>query len=154
MRTLDSHIEYYKRWAKTWEFQALLKARPVAGDSDLGQRYIEALSPMVWSAVEREHFVEDSQAMRRRVESNVKAREAERHLKLGQGGLRDVEFTVQLLQLVHGRTDETLRKRNTLDALAALAAGGYVGREGERIEFSLRMPRAGTIGAGVGADVR
>lgn len=129
VRTLDSHIEYYKRWAKTWEFQALLKARPVAGDSDLGQRYIEALSPMVWSAVEREHFVEDSQAMRRRVESNVKAREAERHLKLGQGGLRDVEFTVQLLQLVHGRTDETLRKRNTLDALAALAAGGYVGRD-------------------------
>src|SRR4029077_12031088 len=52
-----------------------------------------------------------------------------RELKLGPGGLRDIEFAVQLLQLVHGRTDETLRAPATLDALAALAAGGYVGRQ-------------------------
>lgn len=129
VRTLDSHVHYYKRWAKTWEFQALLKARPVAGDENLGHRYVEALAPMVWTAVERENFVEDSQEMRRRVEAHVRAREAERQLKLGPGGLRDVEFTVQLLQLVHGRTDESLRARNTLDALAALAHGGYVGRD-------------------------
>ena len=129
VRTLDSHVEYYKRWAKTWEFQALLKARPVAGDETLGRRYVEALAPMVWTAVERDNFVEDSQEMRRRVEAHVRAREAERQLKLGPGGLRDVEFTVQLLQLVHGRTDQSLRARNTLAALAALAHGGYVGRD-------------------------
>jgi len=128
VRTLQSHVAYYQRWAKTWEFQALLKARPVAGDSDLGARYVAATQPFVWSAVEREHFVEDSQAMRRRVEDHVRARDAERQLKLGKGGLRDVEFTVQLLQLVHGRTDESLRVRGTLPALAALAGGGYVGR--------------------------
>lgn len=129
VRTIASHRAYYERWAKTWEFQALLKARPLAGDPELGREYVELVNPLVWSAVQRENFVEDSQAMRRRVEDHVPAAEADRQLKLGVGGLRDVEFTVQLLQLVHGRADETIRSPNTLTALAALAAGGYVGRE-------------------------
>jgi glutamate-ammonia-ligase adenylyltransferase len=128
VRTLASHVAYYERWAKTWEFQALLKARPVAGDPDLGREYIEAVGPMVWQAAHREHFVEDVQAMRRRVEQSLPASRAGRELKLGPGGLRDIEFAVQLLQLVHGTTDETVRESATLPALAALAAGGYVGR--------------------------
>ena len=128
VRTLASHVAYYERWAKTWEFQALLKARPVAGDMPLGQAYADTLGPLVWQAVRREHFVEDVQAMRRRVEQSLPAKQAGRELKLGPGGLRDIEFAVQLLQLVHGRTDETLRSPATLAALAALAAGGYVGR--------------------------
>jgi len=128
VRTLASHVAYYQRWAKTWEFQALLKARPVAGDRELGQAYIEALSPMVWQAAQRPHFVADVQAMRRRVIGNLAPGEAQRQLKLGPGGLRDIEFAVQLLQLVHGRTDESLRETGTLPALAALARGGYVGR--------------------------
>ncbi|MFC0715035.1 bifunctional [glutamine synthetase] adenylyltransferase/[glutamine synthetase]-adenylyl-L-tyrosine phosphorylase [Cellulomonas biazotea] len=129
VRTLESHRTYYERWAKTWEFQALLKARPLAGDPDLGRAYVETTQPFVWAAVQRDNFVEDSQAMRRRVEQHVPAAEADRQLKLGVGGLRDVEFTVQLLQLVHGRSDEEIRSPSTLTALAALAAGGYVGRE-------------------------
>jgi glutamate-ammonia-ligase adenylyltransferase len=129
VRTLASHVTYYERWAKTWEFQALLKARPVAGDLELGQAYVDALAPLVWSAAERDNFVADVQAMRRRVEEHVPADQADRQLKLGKGGLRDVEFSVQLLQLVHGRSDETLRSRTTLDALTALAAGGYVARD-------------------------
>ncbi len=128
VRTLTSHLAYYERWAKTWEFQALLKARPVAGDMALGQASADTLGPLVWQAARREHFVEDVQAMRRRVEQSLPARQAGRELKLGPGGLRDIEFAVQLLQLVHGRTDETLRSPATLPALAALAAGGYVGR--------------------------
>ena len=128
VRTLASHLAYYERWAKTWEFQALLKARPVAGDMTLGQAYADTLGPLVWQAARREHFVEDVQAMRRRVEQSLPARQAGRELKLGPGGLRDIEFAVQLLQLVHGRTDEALRSPATLPALAALAAGGYVGR--------------------------
>ena len=128
IRTLTSHVAYYERWAKTWEFQALLKARPVAGDMALGQAYADTLGPLVWQAARRDHFVEDVQAMRRRVEQSLPARQAGRELKLGPGGLRDIEFAVQLLQLVHGRTDETLRSPATLPALAALAAGGYVGR--------------------------
>ncbi|HYB49153.1 MAG TPA: bifunctional [glutamine synthetase] adenylyltransferase/[glutamine synthetase]-adenylyl-L-tyrosine phosphorylase, partial [Streptosporangiaceae bacterium] len=129
VRTLASHRAYYERWAKTWEFQALLKARPVAGDTALGLAYADTFAPLVWQAARREHFVEDTQAMRRRVEQSLPARQAGRELKLGPGGLRDIEFAVQLLQLVHGRTDETLRSPATLPALAALAAGGYVGRD-------------------------
>jgi [glutamine synthetase] adenylyltransferase / [glutamine synthetase]-adenylyl-L-tyrosine phosphorylase len=128
VRTLASHRAYYERWAKTWEFQALLKARPVAGDPWLGRAYLAAVAPLVWQAAQREHFVADVQAMRRRVLSSLPADRAGREIKLGPGGLRDIEFAVQLLQLVHGRGDETLRVPATLDALAALAKGGYVGR--------------------------
>lgn len=129
VRTLDSHVAYYQRWAKTWEFQALLKARPAAGDAELGRAYVDALLPMVWTACEREDFVADVQAMRRRVAQLVPAEIRAREIKLGTGGLRDVEFAVQLLQLVHGRSDETLHVASTVDALAALGAGGYIGRE-------------------------
>jgi glutamate-ammonia-ligase adenylyltransferase len=128
VRTLDGHAAYYQRWARTWEFQALLKARPVAGDAELGERYLAVVRPLVWSAADRENFVADTQAMRRRVEGLVPTEFANRELKLGRGGLRDVEFAVQLLQLVHGRSDEVLRIGSTVDALAALGAGGYVGR--------------------------
>ncbi|MGW7817951.1 bifunctional [glutamine synthetase] adenylyltransferase/[glutamine synthetase]-adenylyl-L-tyrosine phosphorylase [Streptomyces puniciscabiei] len=143
VRTLSSHLAYYQRWAKTWEFQALLKARPVAGDAELGQAYVDALEPMVWKAAERENFVADVQQMRRRVIENIPVSEIERELKLGPGGLRDVEFAVQLLQLVHGRTDQSLRSGTTLDALQALAAGGYVGREdAARLDEAYRFLRA------------
>ena len=129
VRTLEGHLNYYRRWAKTWEFQALLKARPVAGDPELGAAYAEAVTPMVWNAADRDDFVTEVQAMRRRVEQHIRPEHADRELKLGRGGLRDVEFAVQLLQLVHGRADPEIRYFSTLDALAALGAGGYVGRD-------------------------
>ncbi|MGK3206014.1 bifunctional [glutamine synthetase] adenylyltransferase/[glutamine synthetase]-adenylyl-L-tyrosine phosphorylase [Amycolatopsis sp. MEPSY49] len=143
VRTLESHQGYYRKWAKTWEFQALLKARPVAGDAELGRQYAEMVAPLVWSAADRENFVDEVQQMRRRVEGHVPSEHAERELKLGRGGLRDVEFAVQLLQLVHGRVDADLRSPSTMDALAALGEGGYVGRQdaaelGASYEF-LRM---------------
>ncbi|MFJ4618386.1 bifunctional [glutamine synthetase] adenylyltransferase/[glutamine synthetase]-adenylyl-L-tyrosine phosphorylase [Streptomyces sp. NPDC088812] len=143
VRTLSSHLAYYQRWAKTWEFQALLKARPVAGDLALGEAYVAAVEPLVWQAAERENFVTDVQKMRRRVVENIPAAEVERELKLGPGGLRDVEFAVQLLQLVHGRADASLRSGTTLDALRALAAGGYVGRaDAEQLDAAYRFLRS------------
>ncbi len=129
VRTLRSHIGYYERWAKTWEFQALLKARAIAGDAELGAAYVDAVLPFVWAAADRDGFVTEVQQMRQRVERNVPAKDADRQLKLGRGGLRDVEFSVQLLQLVHGRSDVMLRSPNTLAALESLAIWGYVGRE-------------------------
>ncbi|MRX42526.1 bifunctional [glutamine synthetase] adenylyltransferase/[glutamine synthetase]-adenylyl-L-tyrosine phosphorylase [Agromyces kandeliae] len=135
VRTLDSHLQYYDRWAKSWEFQALLKARPLAGDPDLGARYAEGVAPKVWSSSSREGFVESVQRMRERVTDHIPSDEVDVQLKLGPGGLRDIEFTVQLLQLVHGATDEAIRQAGTLPALAALAEHGYVGRE-EAAEFS------------------
>ncbi|MFV0495614.1 bifunctional [glutamine synthetase] adenylyltransferase/[glutamine synthetase]-adenylyl-L-tyrosine phosphorylase [Mycobacterium sp.] len=129
VRTVESHLAYYQRWAKTWEFQALMKARPAVGDAELGERYLQALMPMVWVACEREDFVVEVQAMRRRVEQLVPAEVRGRELKLGSGGLRDVEFAAQLLQLVHGRDDSSLHVASTVDALTALGAGGYIGRD-------------------------
>ncbi|MGW0749496.1 bifunctional [glutamine synthetase] adenylyltransferase/[glutamine synthetase]-adenylyl-L-tyrosine phosphorylase [Streptomyces sp. NPDC002587] len=143
VRTLASHLAYYQRWAKTWEFQALLKARAVAGDEALGAEYVGAISPLVWQAAERENFVADVQKMRRRVVDNIPAAQVDRELKLGPGGLRDVEFAVQLLQLVHGRHDATLHSGTTLDALHALAAGGYVGRaDAAQLHDAYRFLRA------------
>ncbi|MET9659731.1 bifunctional [glutamine synthetase] adenylyltransferase/[glutamine synthetase]-adenylyl-L-tyrosine phosphorylase [Streptomyces sp. NPDC006510] len=143
VRTLSSHLAYYQRWAKTWEFQALLKARPVAGDPELGEEYVEAVSPLVWQAADRENFVPDVQKMRRRVVDNIPADRVDREIKLGPGGLRDVEFAVQLLQLVHGRSDATLRSGTTLAALRALAEGGYVGRvDAAQLDDAYRFLRA------------
>ena len=129
VRTLASHEAYYRRWASTWEFQALLKARPAAGDDKLGRAYSDLVSPLVWSATERPGFVVDVRAMRRRVVAHLPSDVAPREIKLGPGGLRDVEFVVQLLAMVHGRTDESLRARATLEVLNALRDGGYIGRD-------------------------
>ncbi|MEU5716719.1 bifunctional [glutamine synthetase] adenylyltransferase/[glutamine synthetase]-adenylyl-L-tyrosine phosphorylase [Streptomyces sp. NPDC020403] len=143
VRTLSSHLAYYQRWAKTWEFQALLKARPVAGDRALGAEYAEAVAPLVWQAADRENFVGDVQKMRRRVVDNIPVDRVDRELKLGPGGLRDVEFAVQLLQLVHGRSDSTLHSGSTLDALRALADGGYIGRaDAAQLDEAYRFLRA------------
>ena len=143
VRTVSSHLAYYQRWAKTWEFQALLKARPVAGDPELGVQYLEAVSPLVWQAADRENVDGDVQKMRRRVVDNIPVDRVDRELKLGPGGLRDVEFAVQLLQLVHGRGDSTLRVGSTLEALGALADGGYVGRaDAAQLDEAYRFLRA------------
>jgi len=126
-RTVASHLEYYQRWAHTWEFQALLKARPVAGSQELGHRYIDTLAPLIWQASTRPGFVQQVQRMRNRVIDHIDQEQRQREIKLGPGGLRDVEFPAQLLQLVHGKTDSELRVRATEDALDALQAGSYIG---------------------------
>ncbi|MCH4160151.1 MAG: bifunctional [glutamine synthetase] adenylyltransferase/[glutamine synthetase]-adenylyl-L-tyrosine phosphorylase [Bifidobacterium sp.] len=128
VRTLQSHQDYYEQWAQNWEFQALLKARPVAGDVDLGHNYCEMAQDFVWKASQRDNFVYDCQHMRKRVEQLIPAPLKDREIKLGKGGLRDVEFTVQMLQLVHGRSDHSLRTASTIESLQALADGGYVSR--------------------------
>lgn len=128
VRTLESHLTYYDRWAKSWEFQALLKARPLAGDPELGRAYVDAVAPKVWSSASRENFVESVQRMRERVTENIPQNDVQYQIKLGPGGLRDIEFTVQLLQLVHGQTDDEIHMPGTLLALGALADRGYIGR--------------------------
>ncbi|MBG6215337.1 glutamate-ammonia-ligase adenylyltransferase [Cryobacterium sp. CAN_C2] len=135
VRSIESHLAYYDRWAKSWEFQALLKARTLAGDRELGARYMDAVTPKIWSSASRENFVESVQRMRERVTDNIPDDEVDVQLKLGPGGLRDIEFTVQLLQLVHGQADPDVRQAGTLPALTALATAGYVGRA-EATEFA------------------
>ncbi|RBP64766.1 glutamate-ammonia-ligase adenylyltransferase [Brevibacterium sanguinis] len=129
VRTMSEFTRYYADIAKNWEFQALLKARPVAGDAELGREYVETLLPLVWEAASRQGFIDGIRAMRRRVVDLIPAAEAPRQIKLGRGGLRDVEFSAQLLQLVHGRSDPDIRTPNTLLALDALGEHGYIGQQ-------------------------
>nr|WP_280529737.1 bifunctional [glutamine synthetase] adenylyltransferase/[glutamine synthetase]-adenylyl-L-tyrosine phosphorylase [Actinocatenispora sera] len=145
VRTVASYDAYYRRWAKGWEFQALLKARYAAGDAQLADEWLARVHPLLWQTAggtERPSMVAEVRAMRRRVEDQLSTVDAEREIKLGRGGLRDIEFAVQLLQLVHGRSDPELRGTNTLRALAALTAGGYVGRaDGEELAAGYRFLR-------------
>lgn len=142
VRSLASYRTYYQTWAHNWEYQALLKARAIAGSRDLGAAFEEMVSEFVWTAASRPGFVEGAQAMRKRVEDLLPSATKARQLKLGRGGLRDIEFTVQLLQLVHGRTDPSIRQRSTLAGLEALAEQGYVSRaDGAALAQSYRFLR-------------
>ena len=142
VRTLESHCAYYEKWAEPWEFQALLKARPMAGDLELGNQFCEMVTPKVWNVGHEVGFVLDTQAMRRRVTALIPPKEADREIKLGRGGLRDVEFTVQLLQLVHGRANKAIRSAGTFPALRSLVENGYLGRSaGEELEEAYRIMR-------------
>ena len=142
VRTLASHRFYYEKWAKNWEFQAMLKARPMAGDLQLAQDFVDMVSPMVWQVGGQPNYMTETQAMRQRVVNLIPARERDREIKLGAGGLRDVEFSVQVLQLVHGRADERLRTTATLPSLARLVEHGYIGRaDGTNLDESYRFMR-------------
>ena len=135
MRTLESHLAYYERWAKSWEFQALLKARPLAGDANSARA--TSTASRRWCGRARAARTSSSRcsACASGSRRTSRADEVDVQIKLGPGGLRDVEFTVQLLQLVHGATDAAIRQRGTLAALSALAEHGYVGRD-EAAEFA------------------
>ena len=128
-RTIDSYVAWYERWARHWEFQALLKARPVAGDESLGRAFMDASRPFVWQETLDPEMIREARTMKARAEAELTRKGlGDRELKRGRGGIRDIEFAVQLLQLVHGRQDPRIRSATTLVALAQLAAGGYVER--------------------------
>ena len=126
-RTVDGYDAYWHKWAQTWEQQALIKARVVAGDRGLGDAFMQRAAAWLWEHHIDADAVHEVRAMKARSEEMLRRKGvAEREVKRGRGGIRDIEFAVQLLQLVHGRHDPTLRVRGTLDALERLAAGGYV----------------------------
>jgi glutamate-ammonia-ligase adenylyltransferase len=143
VRTLASYEAYWDRWAEPWEFQALLKARSIAGDRTLGAAFDAAAATHLWSRPFTAESLRSVRAMKARAEAAVARRGAsERELKLGPGGIRDVEFAVQLLQLVHGRVDRELRSPTTLRALDELADAGYVGRhDADQLAVAYRMLR-------------
>jgi glutamate-ammonia-ligase adenylyltransferase len=126
-KSLKAMEAYYAEQAATWERQALIKARPVAGDAGLGAAFIEAVAPFVYQEHLAPEAIDEVRQTKVRLEEYVRAAGKERtEIKRGRGGIRDVEFAVQLLQLVHGRRNPALREPNTLRALSALADQGYV----------------------------
>jgi [glutamine synthetase] adenylyltransferase / [glutamine synthetase]-adenylyl-L-tyrosine phosphorylase len=126
-RTLESYQAYYERWGRTWEFQALLKARSAAGSHTLGAQFEALTRPYVWPASLDPDAVREIRTMKERAEAITDRKGlTDRELKRGRGGIRDIEFAVQLLQLVHGRHDPSVRSATTLTALQELSAGDYV----------------------------
>jgi glutamate-ammonia-ligase adenylyltransferase len=137
VRSLDGYLEYYRRWAKPWEYQALIKARHVAGDADCGEELIRQTRALVYPEVVTSERIASIRAVKERVETHANRagrRQPGRDgddVKLGPGGIRDIEFSVQILQLVHGGADPGVRSGNTLEALEALRDGGYMAEEDE-----------------------
>ena len=144
IRSLDSYLAYWDRWAQTWEFQALIKARAVAGQPDLGTAFLDAAAERVWTRPFGADDLRALRSMKARTEGEVVRKGlAARELKRGPGGIRDIEFAVQLLQLVHGRADSALRSPTTLTALAELASAGYVaGEDASALDQAYRFLRA------------
>jgi glutamate-ammonia-ligase adenylyltransferase len=126
VRSLGSYEGYWGRWAQPWERQALLKARFVAGDEALGRAWEGSAAEVLWGAPFGAEDLRFVRALKVRAEEEVRRRDGDRDVKRGPGGIRDVEFAVQLLQLVHGPVDTELRSRGTLAALEDLHRGGYV----------------------------
>jgi glutamate-ammonia-ligase adenylyltransferase len=141
--SVPAALSWYETWGQTWERAAWLKARPVAGDSTLGDALLAELLPFVYRRYLDFATLEDLKAMKRRIEVSLRdPGAAGRDVKLGRGGIRELEFFVQAQQLVHGGKDPRLRARGTLVALAALAACGYVdGALAERLGAAYRFLR-------------
>ncbi|HZB02216.1 MAG TPA: hypothetical protein VE800_08930, partial [Actinomycetota bacterium] len=129
-RTLAATLAYYGREAATWERQAMIKARPAAGDLALGSAFVDGVAEFVYPADLHEGAIEEVRRSKVRLEEYMRRRGKElTEVKRGRGGIRDIEFAVQLLQIVHGRRDRRLREPSTLRALSVLADEGYVASE-------------------------
>jgi glutamate-ammonia-ligase adenylyltransferase len=132
VRSLDSYRSYYARWSSAWEAQALLRARPVAGDTELGARFVAAIDPVRYpDGGISPGDLREIRRLKGRVDSERLPRGADpsTHTKLGRGGLADIEWTVQLLQLRHGAAVAGLRTTRTLDALGAAHDAGLLAVE-------------------------
>ena len=127
VRTLASYAAYYEQWVQPWEVQALLRAAPVAGDEDLGRRFLEIANRTRYPGVSAES-VQEIRRIKARVDAERLPRGADpnTHTKLGRGGLADVEWTVQLLQLRHAHRVPALHNTSTLQTLDAIAAAGLI----------------------------
>ncbi|GAB4373241.1 MAG: bifunctional [glutamate--ammonia ligase]-adenylyl-L-tyrosine phosphorylase/[glutamate--ammonia-ligase] adenylyltransferase [Deltaproteobacteria bacterium] len=123
---------YYESWGQTWERGAMIKARPVAGDLGLGEEFLGVITPFVYRRSLDFTAIEEIQELKDRVDRTAaRSRERGMDVKLGHGGIREIEFFVQTHQLVYGGKDPSLRLRGTEETLAALSAAGIV-PEGER----------------------
>ena len=126
IRSMESYESYYEGWGDLWERQALIKARPVAGDMAFGDEFIRMIQPFVYQRYLDGVTLTEIKADIRRTKARIEERlvsegsPLEKHVKLGPGAIRDIEFTVQCLQMIHGAKRKSLCSHNTLEVLAAL----------------------------------
>ena len=135
IRSMESYESYYEGWGDLWERQALIKARPVAGDMAFGDEFIRMIQPFVYQryldGVTLTEIKADIRRTKARIEERLVSEGAnlEKHVKLGPGAIRDIEFTVQCLQMIHGAKRKALCSHNTLEVLAALKASTLLSAE-------------------------
>ena len=160
VRSLESYAEYYRRWSLVWEAQALLRARPMAGDDELAADFVALINPIRYPESLSEHDAREVRRVKARVEAERLPRGADpaRHLKLGRGGLSDVEWLAQLLQLQHAGKHPGLRTTSTVEALEAAAAVGLLDAEDVVIllrawRLASRIRSANVIWTGRASDV-
>jgi len=132
--SLPSAEAYYESWGQSWERSAMLKARPVAGSIALGERLLKDLEPFIFRRYLDYGMLEDLKLMKQKIDSNLtRKREGEVNLKLGRGGIREIEFFIQAVQLVYAGKNRALRERNSLKALDLLRAEDLIKAEDHRI---------------------
>ncbi|RMF19859.1 MAG: bifunctional [glutamate--ammonia ligase]-adenylyl-L-tyrosine phosphorylase/[glutamate--ammonia-ligase] adenylyltransferase [Deltaproteobacteria bacterium] len=127
INSVANALTYYEGWGDTWERGVLIKARPVAGDHEVGERFIDGVRPFVYRRHLDYQTIEDFRHMKQRIDAEevVRARRG-RDVKLGRGGIRELEFVVQVLQLIHGGHDPAVRVVGTRAALEALENAGFL----------------------------
>jgi [glutamine synthetase] adenylyltransferase / [glutamine synthetase]-adenylyl-L-tyrosine phosphorylase len=124
-RSLASGVTYYDTLGRTWERQALIKLRPVAGDLELGEEFLRAIEPYVYRKYLSFAEINEIKSIKRRIEQKAnQAGSSDTEVKTGHGGIRDIEFTIQFLQLLNGGDLPEVRQRNTLLAMQALERAG------------------------------
>ena len=129
-RSLASYENYYAQWGQTWERMMLIKARGVAGDETRAAEFLEMIQPFRYPRSINESVLHEAAAMKSRIEQEVvKASELERNVKLGRGGIREIEFVVQALQLLHAGRQPFLQGAQTLPSLAKLVQYGLLSAE-------------------------
>jgi glutamate-ammonia-ligase adenylyltransferase len=160
VRSLDSYAEYYRRWSLIWEAQALLRARPLAGDDELAADFVSLINPIRYPESLSEQDLREIRRVKARVESERLPRGADpaRHLKLGRGGLSDVEWLVQLLQLQHAAKHPGLRTTSTIKALEAAGSLQLIGKNDAELlmkawRLASRIRSANVIWTGRASDL-
>lgn len=144
VQSVESALLYYESWGQCWERSALIKARPVAGNRELGDTFLEEVRPFVYRRYLDFSTVEELREMKAMIERQQLSSPgaAERNVKIGRGGIREVEFFVQALQLVNGGYEPDIRESNTLRALAKLCRHGHVpDEEAEALSEAYRFLR-------------
>ena len=149
----EAALQYYESLGQNWERAALIKARPIAGDIAAGERYLRELVPYIWRKYLDYAAISDIHSIKRQIHDHRGHEEiavAGHNIKLGRGGIREIEFFVQTQQLIAGGRNPVLRNRGTLETLEALAEGGWIDadtrddlreaiRRSARIEHCLQM---------------
>ncbi len=127
--SIDSALHYYESFGQNWERAAMIKARPVAGDIAAGDAFLKELAPFIWRKYLDFAAISDIHAMKRQIHAHrgfAQIAVAGHNIKLGRGGIREIEFFVQTQQLIAGGRQPELRSRRTLETLEGLAERGWI----------------------------